>query len=309
MTPPVQLWIAPDDEHDHYLHALACYMLGDTGVIDGHTYTHPNFFMLHPEEDGKDIALDATRRLLSFCKTTPAYRLPRLVGIPCAHTLSRPSANALLKLTEEPPVNTYIVLCTPNPAKILPTLLSRCTQKRIPSHDVAQAWIQKYPPADAPHTNASHFNMLEVTPDNGAPRQHTQIIGKMMVMALKGSFSTLHTYIDDLPDAPPTPIKSAKGSKNKIIDVPTDYTPLMDVVKNIAPFLYQLIRAPYKNAALSAGQAHLLKAAPHAHWVYAYQACLDYGQDAHIAHIPLRDQIRGMMMIIKDPRAYILQCE
>jgi DNA polymerase III delta prime subunit len=52
-----------------------------------------------------------------------------------------PSANALLKTLEEPPSDTYIVLLTSDPDRLLPTVLSRCrpvsftapeTQKELP---------------------------------------------------------------------------------------------------------------------------------------------------------------------------------
>lgn len=44
-----------------------------------------------------------------------------------AHSMSRDAYNALLKILEEPPPYTVWVLCTTEPGKILPTVVSRCS--------------------------------------------------------------------------------------------------------------------------------------------------------------------------------------
>ncbi len=50
----------------------------------------------------------------------------RIVGIDEAQSMSRPAFNALLKVLEEPPPNTSIVLLTTDPGKIPDTIVSRC---------------------------------------------------------------------------------------------------------------------------------------------------------------------------------------
>ncbi len=50
----------------------------------------------------------------------------KLVVINQAELLTLPAQNALLKLLEEPPNNTYIILTTTNSETLLPTIHSRC---------------------------------------------------------------------------------------------------------------------------------------------------------------------------------------
>src|SRR5687768_13866869 len=48
-----------------------------------------------------------------------------------AHKLNDPSANALLKVLEEPPHTSHIILMTSRPAMLLPTIRSRCQMIRF----------------------------------------------------------------------------------------------------------------------------------------------------------------------------------
>lgn len=49
-----------------------------------------------------------------------------------ADKMNAAAANKILKFLEEPPKNTYIILCAPNTNDILPTILSRCQIVNIP---------------------------------------------------------------------------------------------------------------------------------------------------------------------------------
>lgn len=61
-----------------------------------------------------------------------------------AHTLTPEAQNALLKVLEEPPPQTYIILATENKDAILPTILSRCaiidlhTQRQLTEKERAE---------------------------------------------------------------------------------------------------------------------------------------------------------------------------
>lgn len=50
----------------------------------------------------------------------------KVVIIDEAHALSKAAIQSLLKVLEEPPANTYWVLCTTEPAKIIQTVITRC---------------------------------------------------------------------------------------------------------------------------------------------------------------------------------------
>lgn len=55
----------------------------------------------------------------------------RVVVIDDAHTMNPPAQNALLKTLEEPPPSSILVLVTPAPGSLLPTIRSRCQTLRF----------------------------------------------------------------------------------------------------------------------------------------------------------------------------------
>ncbi len=71
----------------------------------------------------EDIRRFTTKLLLS-----PQFGFVRLGVVVHADKLTVQAQNALLKLTEEPPKRTKIVLFIDNEAPVLPTLLSRCVR-------------------------------------------------------------------------------------------------------------------------------------------------------------------------------------
>ena len=50
----------------------------------------------------------------------------RIIIVADAHKMTVEATNALLKILEEPPANTYFVLTSSSPEELLPTILSRC---------------------------------------------------------------------------------------------------------------------------------------------------------------------------------------
>ncbi|MBL8331232.1 MAG: DNA polymerase III subunit delta' [Rubrivivax sp.] len=81
----------------------------------------------------------ATERLSS---TSGRGRGHALVALP-AEAMNAIAASALLKTLEEPPPGTRLVLAAAEPARLLPTIRSRCQITPLPSPDAAQAqaWL------------------------------------------------------------------------------------------------------------------------------------------------------------------------
>lgn len=75
--------------------------------------------------DESSIKLDAIRQLKKDL-STHASREGRVVVIYPAEKLLLPAQQALLKLFEEPPENTRILLFASSPQSVLPTIVSRC---------------------------------------------------------------------------------------------------------------------------------------------------------------------------------------
>jgi DNA polymerase-3 subunit delta' len=86
------------------------------------------------------IAVDDVRRIGGFMSLTPAEGGWRIVIVDGAEDLNQASANAILKILEEPPSRALLILCCAAPGRLLPTIRSRCRRLRLdPVGDSAMA--------------------------------------------------------------------------------------------------------------------------------------------------------------------------
>ena len=85
-----------------------------------------------PFELKRNITVSQIRRMQRQLVTRPTMGSNRVVIIDPADDMEAGAANALLKSLEEPPQGTYFVLISHRPAKLLPTIRSRCRTVRFP---------------------------------------------------------------------------------------------------------------------------------------------------------------------------------
>nr|WP_294525205.1 DNA polymerase III subunit delta' [uncultured Rhodopila sp.] len=78
-----------------------------------------------------EIAVDDVRKLNGFMALTPAEGGWRVVVVDGAEELNASSANALLKILEEPPPRAILLLVCSAPGRLLPTIRSRCRRLRL----------------------------------------------------------------------------------------------------------------------------------------------------------------------------------
>ena len=72
-----------------------------------------------------NTGVDDVRRIIDLSKTKPLQGSRKVFIIDEVHSLSVNAFNALLKILEEPPEYCIYILCTTDPQKIIPTILSR----------------------------------------------------------------------------------------------------------------------------------------------------------------------------------------
>lgn len=102
-----------------------------------HAGSEPRLFHLRrgPNDKGDrlsaDIRVEQVRRLKSFLHLTAADGGRRAVVVDAADELNPAAANALLKLLEEPPEDTVLLLVSHQPSGLLPTIRSRCRELRL----------------------------------------------------------------------------------------------------------------------------------------------------------------------------------
>ena len=110
--------------------------------------SHPDLLMLEPEEEGKAIRVDAVRQLVDFISQTSQQGGRKVVVLQPAEAMNVNAANALLKSLEEPSAETYLLLVSDQPSRLLPTIRSRCRVQplNLPGADEAAAWLTEQLP-------------------------------------------------------------------------------------------------------------------------------------------------------------------
>jgi DNA polymerase-3 subunit delta' len=115
--------------------------------------SEPGLFLLRrgPTDKGDKLAaeirVDEVRKLKNFFSLSAADGGRRVVIIDAADELNISAANAILKLLEEPPAHTTLMLISHQPARLLPTIRSRCRELRLAPlgpQDMAQALDQAH---------------------------------------------------------------------------------------------------------------------------------------------------------------------
>ena len=78
-----------------------------------------------------EIVVDDVREASSFLHLTPGEGAWRVVVVDAADEMNRNAANALLKMLEEPPSQSLLLLVSHAPGRLLPTIRSRCRRLRL----------------------------------------------------------------------------------------------------------------------------------------------------------------------------------
>ena len=117
-------------------------------IIAGH---HPDVIIVEPEQS--QIKISAIRDLGNALAVKPYEAIQRVVIIEQAQAMNPQAGNSLLKLLEEPPEKTILILLAVNTYSLLPTITSRCQQvsfKPIPEKTLAEYLVSKgIPPENA----------------------------------------------------------------------------------------------------------------------------------------------------------------
>ena len=99
--------------------------------------SEPRLFLLRRPYDDKaerlkaDITVDEVRKLKSYFTLSAADGGQRVAIIDAVDDMTVSATNALLKLLEEPPAKVTLLLISHQPARLLPTIRSRCRALRM----------------------------------------------------------------------------------------------------------------------------------------------------------------------------------
>lgn len=280
--PATQLWIGPEGIGKSLsAKAFAAAVLESSAALRPaekfvENETHPNLFILRPFPEKKEIAGEQARELLHFMKTTPLYGGEKIVIVDAADQLNRQAANALLKVVEEPPKRTFIIMLAHNLGKILPTIASRAI--KIHFNPLAK---------EAMHHHFPDYDETILTIAEGRPgfaqklremdaQALMQGLGKCLFLGCAKNYAILQQTIT---------LWDEKAQKNALDLLPH--------------FLKRLANAPV--TATSEGIRKLLEKQPHDRWIEGITAWEAYVHAATQAHIPIKDILYGSVLLLCDP--------
>lgn len=166
------------------------------GLVDARS--HPDLFHLRRavnHDTGRmraEIAVDDVRGLGAFMHMTPAMGQWRVAIVDSADEMNRNSANAVLKILEEPPPNAVLLIVAHAPGRLLPTIRSRCRRLALQplADETVVGLVGDYAPSTKPEERIALARLAEGS------------IGRALELAGAGSLDLYREMIEVLATLP-----------------------------------------------------------------------------------------------------------
>jgi DNA polymerase-3 subunit delta' len=100
--------------------------------------THPDVLVIPPDPPQLLIKLGQVRQAIHVAYYRPPIEARRTFTIFTSSAFMKEAANSLLKILEEPPAHTSLILLTENPQELLPTIRSRAVVHRLGAIPIAE---------------------------------------------------------------------------------------------------------------------------------------------------------------------------
>ena len=138
--------------------------------------TYLDLIEIAPSGAGGQIRVESAHEAEARLATAPIEGRRKVLLIHEAHRMNVATANALLKMIEEPPRDALTVLVTDRPAALLPTIRSRCSALRCGAveHEALAAWLLEHVAALKGDRDLARFLALLA---EGRPGQALALIG------------------------------------------------------------------------------------------------------------------------------------
>jgi DNA polymerase-3 subunit delta' len=162
---------------------------------------HGNIMLVErPWDEKKGVhktvtTVDEVRKLINFFNKTASEAGWRIAIIDTVEDMNRNAANALLKVLEEPPEKSILLLVTNAPGKLLPTIRSRC--QKITLNDLKHQDVLSVISARHPDVDELTLSKLAKLSD-GAP-------GKALTLYEQGGIELYEKMVGILKSAPNIP--------------------------------------------------------------------------------------------------------
>lgn len=102
-------------------------------ILQNNQDINPDLLIIEKEEKKKEITVNKAREVINFLNKTSAASPYKFIIIDSACELNKSSANAVLKVLEEPHANNFLILIAHNLNRVLPTIRSRCQIIQAPN--------------------------------------------------------------------------------------------------------------------------------------------------------------------------------
>lgn len=110
--------------------------------------THPDVLIVPPDPPQLLVKLGQVRQVIHAAYYRPPVEAKRAFSIFTSSSFMKEAANSLLKVLEEPPEHTSLILLTDNPQELLPTIRSRAVVHRLgalPSAEIEAVLAERRP--------------------------------------------------------------------------------------------------------------------------------------------------------------------
>lgn len=160
--------------------------------------SHPDLFHLRRSlnrDTGRmraEIAVDDVRDLGGFMHMTPAMGKARVAIVDAADEMNRNSANAVLKILEEPPPNAVLLIVAHAPGRLLPTIRSRC--RRLALQPLSEDTVVDLLGTHAPETKPEERRALARLAEGS--------IGRALELGAAGSLDLYREMVEVLATLP-----------------------------------------------------------------------------------------------------------
>lgn len=153
---------------------------------------HPDWHILVPEKDKKSIGVDAIRQIITMLYQHANQGGAKIVQIDEIECLTEAASNALLKILEEPPLDTFFLLSTYTLGTLLATIKSRCLTYTLktPTIEAALPWLQANNPTIAVETLSLGLKL-----SHQAPLLAAQLLSEERWLARNQFFDAITTAL------------------------------------------------------------------------------------------------------------------
>ena len=138
------------------------------------------------------LDVESVRKIAPFLRMTSSEGGWRVVIIDDADTMNRNSQNAVLKVLEEPPKHTVLILVCHRPGALIPTIRSR--SRFIPMANLPEDIVTTMLKKEYPGELEKDLNLVAVMAEGS--------IGRALQFMDEGGIETIHTLIDILKQWP-----------------------------------------------------------------------------------------------------------